>query len=97
MLVNLRKVTKPNHPFVSHPSNEPPSNPPPTQLHLDIPPPIGSTMPSELDQAIHAASIDLSTRKYTSIRAAAAAHGVDRMTLTRRINVGKSRSIGHES
>jgi hypothetical protein len=54
-------------------------------------------MPSELDQAIHAASIDLSTRKYTSIRAAAAAHGVDRMTLTRRINAGKSRSIGHES
>jgi hypothetical protein len=54
-------------------------------------------MPSELDQAIHAASIDLSTRKYTSIRAAAAAHGMDRITLTRRINAGKSRLIKYES
>jgi hypothetical protein len=82
---------------VSHPSNEPPSNPQPSQLHLNIPPLIDSIMLSELDQAIHTASIDLSTRKYTSIRAAAAAHGVDRITLTRRINAGKSRSIEHES
>jgi hypothetical protein len=82
---------------MSHPSNEPPPNPPPTQLHLNIPPPIDSTMPSELDQAIHAASIDLLTRKYTSIRAAAAAHGIDRIILKRRINAGKSRCDAAES
>jgi hypothetical protein len=53
-------------------------------------------MPSELDQAVYAASIDLSTRKYTSIRAAAAAHCLSHATLTRRLNDGKSRSTGHE-
>jgi hypothetical protein len=54
-------------------------------------------MSSELDQAIYTTSIDLLKRKYTSIRAAAAAHGIDRIILTRRINAGKSRSIEYKS
>jgi transposase-like protein len=42
----------------------------------------------QLAAAIHS----LSTREYTSIRAAAKAHGVNRNTLTRRIQGGLSQS-----
>jgi Tc5 transposase DNA-binding domain len=54
-------------------------------------------MPSELDQAVYEASVDLSTRKYTSIRAAAAAHCLSHAILSRRLNEGKSRSAGHKT
>jgi Tc5 transposase DNA-binding domain len=53
-------------------------------------------MPSELDRAVYAASVDLSTRKYTSIRAAAAAHCLSHATLTRRLNDGRSCHTSHE-
>lgn len=77
-------------------SNETLLTSPPTQPCLYITPPIGSTMPSELDQAVDAASEDLSTCKYRSTRAAAAAHGLSHATLTRRLREGKSRGAGHE-
>jgi Tc5 transposase DNA-binding domain len=88
---------KPRHPEMGHPSYGPLSTSPPMQLHLYNTPPIACTMPSELDQAVYTASKDLSTRKYTSIRAAAAAHGLSRTTLTRRLNEGQSCHTGHES
>jgi hypothetical protein len=47
-------------------------------------------MPSELDRAVYTASVDLLTRKYTSIRAAAAAHCLSHATLTRRLNDSRS-------
>jgi hypothetical protein len=53
-------------------------------------------MPSELDQAVYEASMDLSTRKYTSIRTAAAAHCLNHAILSRRLNEGKSRSAEHK-
>jgi hypothetical protein len=53
-------------------------------------------MPSELDQAVYEASVYLLTRKYTSIRAAAAAHCLSHAILSRRLNEGKSRSAEHK-
>jgi hypothetical protein len=91
------KASKPPHLEMGHPSYGPLSTSPPMQLHLYNTPLIACIMPSKLDQAVYAASKDLSTRKYTSIRAAAAAHGLSRTILTRRLNKGQSYYTEYES
>jgi hypothetical protein len=53
-------------------------------------------MSSELDRAVYAASMDLLTRKYASIRAAAAAHCLSHATLARKLNDGRSYYTDHE-
>jgi hypothetical protein len=53
-------------------------------------------MPSKLDRAIYTASVDLLTRKYALIRAAAATHCLNHAILTRRFNDNRSYYINYE-
>ena len=49
-----------------------------------------------VEEQLNEAIESLNTRKYTSIRAAAKAYGVDRITLTRRLHGGRSVQESHK-
>jgi hypothetical protein len=53
-------------------------------------------MPSELDRAVYTTSVNLLTRKYALIRAAAATHCLSYAILARRLNDSRSYYIGYE-
>ena len=54
-------------------------------------------MKPAIEEQLNEAIESLTTRKYTSIRAAAKAYGVDRITLTRRLRGGRSAQEAHKS
>ena len=54
-------------------------------------------MKPAIEEQLNEAIESLTTRKYTSIRAAAKAYGVDWITLTRRLRGGRSAQETHKS
>jgi hypothetical protein len=52
-------------------------------------------MATEFEEAIDMACTDLASEKFRSIRAAAAAYGLDHSTLAKRLKNGQTRRVAH--